>query len=631
MQTVFTQFLIKTTIFIQIFAQILFLLIFQPLLSSEPEWTNPINLQEINSSKDDFAPHWNQYERKLYFASDRKGKSKFFVTEFDQSLKFSIPKELPDPLNKTTRNVSYLRFINETEAILNAFRRGKVQSYINIFYSQRIANQWQKPIPLDSLQCECFVLHPTISPDGNFIIFSSDLNSPSHLDLYIAYKKENGIWGNVEKIEELSTDGDEITPFLASNDTLYFASNGFGGPGGFDLFYSVRKENYWDKPIPLNQINSRFDESDFAVINDTLAIFASNRPEGLGGLDLYLTRRTVQKEFASELETKLDLSLSVQISIVRVQQELAYELALFPQVAHNSFLQQSIIDTNLNPNLLPNLDLLPQNFLSILLKRIVNLNSKVYLFYDTSNSEVHSLVLAAIEKFEMLNTKLKELIEIEHSKTDYLLVRSDNPNLFEPIRIGKLTEIFEPPVLELTINARPEKLISSFEFMIRNTNIKRKGTKVPHFASIELNPDSLFLIRNSDTLFVDLVAEDTLGRKHFISYPIILNKSSVSYRNSIIFKGKRYDRIYLPSNLKVFENRLDFAKLGEEFPQFSDNTSNYTLVGRIEMNPQELASKIALLLSIPSNRITFVTNPTEYESVYGKIPPGFIILLVERK
>lgn len=599
-------------------------------LSIEPQWSNPVNIIEINSDKDDFAPQWNQFEGRLYFSSNRKGKSKFYVSEFNQFQKFSLPKELEDPINKATRNVSYIRFINETEAILNAFRRGKIQAYINIFYSQRIANQWQKPIPLDSLQCECFVLHPTISPDGTFMVFSSDMELKGQLDLYIAYKKDNGIWGNIEKLEDISTDGDEITPFLAANDTLYFASNGFGGPGGFDLFYSVRKENYWDKPIPLNQINSRFDESDFAVINDTLAIFASNRPEGLGGLDLYLTTRTFPKEILSESELKFDLSLSVQISVVRVQQEFSYELALFPQIVPYSFLTKNTFFDSIATNTIPSIDILKQNYISILFARIANLNTYTVLAYDTTNPEIHSIILNTIENFESFNSKLKELIKIEHTQNDFLLIKSENQSLFEPIKIGKLNEYYEPPVLELSINARPEKFLSNFEFSIRNTRIKGSGTKVPLFTTIELNSDSLLQIRNSDTLFIDLVAVDIFGQKHQTSYPIILNRSFVQYRNSLIFTGKKYDRIYLPSFLKLIENRIDFAKLTDELPQFSDNVSNCIIIGKFETNPKELVTKLSSLLGIAPNRISFSITQTEYERVFGKIPTDFIVLLVER-
>ena len=47
-------------------------------------------------------------------------------------------------------------------------------------------------------------------------------------------------------------------PFLSDNDdTLYFSSNGFGGFGDADIFYSLRNGNSWDswsEPVNLGSV-----------------------------------------------------------------------------------------------------------------------------------------------------------------------------------------------------------------------------------------------------------------------------------------------------------------------------------------------------------------------------------------
>ncbi len=49
--------------------------------------------------------------------------------------------------------------------------------------------------------------------------------------------------------ESINSPGDEITPFLQSDDTLYFASNGSGGRGGFDVFICVYVAGEWQPPL----------------------------------------------------------------------------------------------------------------------------------------------------------------------------------------------------------------------------------------------------------------------------------------------------------------------------------------------------------------------------------------------
>lgn len=600
----------------------------------EPEWGNATNLRQINSPKDDFAPQWNPFEKRLYFASNRTGKSKFFVTQFDDFLNFTTPKDLTDPLNKTTSNVSYISFVSETEAVLNAFRKGYAQAYLNIFYSQRRLGQWQKPIPLDSLQCECFVLHPTVSPDGSFMVFSSNVGGSNQLDLYIAYRRENGVWGNLEKIEELSTDGDEITPFLASNDTLYFSSNGFGGPGGFDLFYSVRKNNIWQSPIPLSRLNTRFDESDFTMINDTLAVFASNNIDGLGGLDLYLARRQLFEEVAYEPMPKLDLNISVQIPIITIQQELEYELAQFPQILPLDFVYWSEEEKNSDISIFDSIEVLFQNYFQELFNRIVKSNKEVSLGFDTTNEKLYRLITYNIEKYQKKFENLRNLVKIEQKPSEFVIIQTEHSELFEPIKIGKLKEMYEPPVLEVSINARPEKLLSSFTFSLRHTGIRRNGTKVPFFGTIVLTSDSLFAIRKSDSLFIDLIADDTLGRSYLVSYPIILKRSSVFYKKTIIFQNKRYQRYYLFAPFFDFEDRADVKNIMKELGEYSENIKEIVLITDLDNKEQILSYIIAQIVSnlgLSSNKVNILRNIAEYEKSFGKVPRGCAIMLVEMK
>ena len=60
------------------------------------------------------------------------------------------------------------------------------------------------------------------------------------------------LWG------QISIHLDLISPFLSDNDdTLYFASNGFGGYGDADIFYALRNGEGWDSwsaPVNLGEV-----------------------------------------------------------------------------------------------------------------------------------------------------------------------------------------------------------------------------------------------------------------------------------------------------------------------------------------------------------------------------------------
>ncbi|WP_075350432.1 PD40 domain-containing protein [Algoriphagus marinus] len=73
----------------------------------------------------------------------------------------------------------------------------------------------------------------------------------------------------------------------------FFASDRPGGLGGFDLYYSFKTASGWSDPVNFGpSINSAQDEyrpvvSDHPDFSNRLMIFSSNRPGGLGGFDLY--------------------------------------------------------------------------------------------------------------------------------------------------------------------------------------------------------------------------------------------------------------------------------------------------------------------------------------------------------
>jgi hypothetical protein len=93
--------------------------------------------------------------------------------------------------------------------------------------------------------------------------------------------------------ETLSSDYNDKCPYIYGR-LMVFASDRPGGEGGYDLYYSINSNEQWSEPVNFGpDINSPYDEYRPILINDAIdyykdmMVFSSNRPGGKGGFDLY--------------------------------------------------------------------------------------------------------------------------------------------------------------------------------------------------------------------------------------------------------------------------------------------------------------------------------------------------------
>jgi hypothetical protein len=107
-------------------------------------------------------------------------------------------------------------------------------------------------------------MHPAISADDDFMVFSADgPGSQGGFDLYCVVRKGDA-WGvPVNLGSTVNTKGDEMYPYIDAKNTLYFSSDGRSGYGGFDIYVCKSAENGWEAPMNLmDPINS--DENEIA-------------------------------------------------------------------------------------------------------------------------------------------------------------------------------------------------------------------------------------------------------------------------------------------------------------------------------------------------------------------------------
>lgn len=260
------------------------------------QWCQGERVAVLNSPADDFAPVWDRGRQRLLFSSTRQGGLSRIYEAFRSDTGWSLPREVPG-LALPGRHLCCAAPSPDGWLYLCRYRPGRRQAYLSIVRARPESTggwQWQEVPELLAGAEEAFTAHPTISPDGTLLIFASDRPGGSGgTDLWMCVRQEDGRWSSPVNLAVLNSPGNEITPFLASSDTLFFASNGHGGAGGYDLFMSVRgPDGRWQPPEPLLELNTAADESDFCLLpfgNEALFVRSSET-----GLDIYAAHRCQQ-------------------------------------------------------------------------------------------------------------------------------------------------------------------------------------------------------------------------------------------------------------------------------------------------------------------------------------------------
>jgi outer membrane protein OmpA-like peptidoglycan-associated protein len=154
----------------------------------------------------------------------------------------------------------------------------------------------------DSINSPASEYFPTVSIQDSLFLFMRRLNL-SREDFYTSSMGVNGFSAAVPLSDTLNFAAKKGSMSLSADlQTLYYAADyAEQGYGRYDIYKVQRSPWGWSKPKNLGQnINSDFWDSAPSIAPDGNSIyFASNRPDGYGGIDIYVSYKN-EKGFWEE-------------------------------------------------------------------------------------------------------------------------------------------------------------------------------------------------------------------------------------------------------------------------------------------------------------------------------------------
>ena len=276
----------------------------------QKENTNGFNItyaELFNSNRGEFSPTLAQNDNVLYFNSSKNDAlgdnspvtgvkyNDMFFAEKNVLGEWQRPKRLLSDINtefdestpSITQNGRHMFYTY-------SYSDANQPTVTKIYVSRRINGVWSKGnelilAPNDSIP---FYAHPSISPSGKYLYFISDIpGGYGGKDIWRAEITSELEVMNIENLgATINTSGDEMFPYIRNDSTLYFSSNGHPGMGGLDIFIARKTSNSdnWNVQNMKPPINSSYD--DFGITferNLEKGFFSSNRNDIRGYAHIY--------------------------------------------------------------------------------------------------------------------------------------------------------------------------------------------------------------------------------------------------------------------------------------------------------------------------------------------------------
>lgn len=217
----------------------------------------PKNLgPNVNGQYDDILPVISPDGLTLYFCRSHSpeniggGRQDIWVSELLSDGTWGLAKNIGIPLNNRDNNYLCSITPDGNTIIVGDGYSASNNRQRSIAISRRTADGWTVPEPVvirNFYNDNRFGEYSLANDSKTLILTVERKDSKGGKDLYVSFRQEDSSFSEPMNMGSVVNSlGHEATPFIASdNSSLYFASDGQGGFGAFDVFVTRRLDSTW--------------------------------------------------------------------------------------------------------------------------------------------------------------------------------------------------------------------------------------------------------------------------------------------------------------------------------------------------------------------------------------------------
>lgn len=279
----------------------------------------------VNTRYNEIKPIVSSDGKNLYFtrsnhplnSGGRRDKGDVWVAQLGPKGEWTAVQRASNAINTAQMNMVIGFSANGEDLYFQTYdtdSKGKRQSGI---YKMRKNGGSPKPVTIHYFFNGAKYQDATISRDGKTMLLSLESYSTYGLeDLYVSFLQPDGSWSEPKNLgHDINTPKQEMSAWLSEDgNNLFFASNGHGGSGSFDIFRSVRLDGSWKRWSKPENLGSEVNTSgsDFYYSegpNQEWAYYSSTQnSEGFGDIRKVPAPEKEEKEpiFAEEVDAELE-------------------------------------------------------------------------------------------------------------------------------------------------------------------------------------------------------------------------------------------------------------------------------------------------------------------------------------